>query len=95
MKDSSLSSQAEQSMPHLIQSHPRIVNAGTDAQQVEATQQSSGAGAGALDSVALVCLGRGYPEQVKPRMIAVISSCWMVPGLIGPAFAGIVVAALS
>lgn len=45
MKDFSLSSQAEQSMPHLIQFHPRIVNLGTDAQQVEATQQSPGAGA--------------------------------------------------
>src|SRR5215470_7492557 len=47
MKDISLSSQAEQSMPHLIQFHPVIVNPGTDAQQVEATQQSPGAGAGA------------------------------------------------
>jgi glucans biosynthesis protein C len=47
MKDFSLSSQAEQSMPHLIQFHPGIVKLGTDAQQVEATQQSPGAGAGA------------------------------------------------
>src|SRR5512135_779903 len=47
MKDFSLSSQAEQSMPHVIQFHSRIVNPGTDAQQVEATQQSPGAGAGA------------------------------------------------
>jgi MFS family permease len=51
-----------------------------------------GLGAGILDSVAYVCLGRGYPEQVKPRMIAVFASCFVVPGLIGPAFAGIVVA---
>ncbi len=41
MKDFSLSSQAEQSMPHLIQFHPGIVNPGTDA------QQSPGTGAGA------------------------------------------------
>jgi glucans biosynthesis protein C len=47
MKNFSLSSQAEQSMPHLIQFHPGIVNLGKDAQQVEATQQSPGAGAGA------------------------------------------------
>src|SRR5215471_13117181 len=47
MKDFSVSSQAEQSMPNLIQFHPRIVNLGTDAQQVEATQQSPDAGAGA------------------------------------------------
>jgi peptidoglycan/LPS O-acetylase OafA/YrhL len=47
MKDFSLSSQAEQSMPDLIQFHPRIVNPGIDAQQMETTQQSPGAGAGA------------------------------------------------
>jgi surface polysaccharide O-acyltransferase-like enzyme len=46
MKDFSPSSQAKQSMPHLIQFHLGIVNPGTDAQQVEATQQSSGARAG-------------------------------------------------
>ena len=42
-----MSSQAEQSMSHLNQSHPRIVNPGTDVQQVESTQQSPGDGAGA------------------------------------------------
>jgi MFS family permease len=49
-----------------------------------------GFGAGIIISVAYVCLGRGYPEEVKPRMIAVLSSAWVVPGLIGPALAGIV-----
>src|SRR5215467_14881835 len=47
MKDFSLSSHAEQSMSQLIQFHPAIVDPGTDAQQVEATQQSPSAGAGA------------------------------------------------
>ena len=47
MKDFSLSSQAEQSMPHLIQFHAGIVNLGKGAQQVEAIQHSPGAGAGA------------------------------------------------
>lgn len=42
-----MSSQAEESMPHQIQSYPRIVDPDTDAQQVAATQQSPGAGAGA------------------------------------------------
>src|SRR5712692_2995900 len=49
-----------------------------------------GFGAGLLSSVAFVCVGRGYPEEVKPRMLAVLSSAWVVPGLIGPALAGIV-----
>ena len=49
-----------------------------------------GLGAGIIASVVYVCVGRGYPEQVKPRMIAILSSAWVVPGLIGPALAGIV-----
>jgi MFS family permease len=49
-----------------------------------------GFGAGLLASVAFVCVGRGYPEAVKPRMLAVLSSAWVVPGLIGPALAGVV-----
>jgi MFS family permease len=49
-----------------------------------------GLGAGVITSVAYVCLGRGYPEQVKPQMIAILASAWVVPGLIGPALAGII-----
>jgi surface polysaccharide O-acyltransferase-like enzyme len=57
MEDFSLSSQAEQLMPHLIQFHSRIVNPGMDALQVEATQQSPGAGAGAR--------GKPAPPEAK------------------------------
>jgi MFS family permease len=49
-----------------------------------------GLGAGIIASVAYVCVGRGYPESVKPRMLAVLSSAWIVPGVIGPALAGII-----
>ena len=49
-----------------------------------------GLGAGIIGSVAYVCVGRGYPEEVKPRMLAVLSSAWVMPGLIGPALSGIV-----
>jgi MFS family permease len=49
-----------------------------------------GFGAGLLFSIAFVCVGRGYPEAVKPRMLAVLSSAWVVPGLVGPALAGII-----
>lgn len=49
-----------------------------------------GLGAGSIASVTYVCLGRGYPEQVKPRMIAILASAWVVPGLIGPSFAAVI-----
>jgi MFS family permease len=54
-----------------------------------------GLGSGILASVAYVCLGRGYPERLKPQMIAILSSAWVVPGLVGPALAGIVALALG
>src|SRR5689334_15928773 len=49
-----------------------------------------GFGAGVISSVAYIGIGRGYPESAKPRMLAVLSSAWVVPGLIGPALAGVI-----
>src|SRR6266571_662257 len=49
-----------------------------------------GFGAGILVSVTYACVGQGYPEQLKPRMVAILASAWIVPGLIGPALAGII-----
>src|SRR5271157_4133423 len=48
MKDFSLSSQTEQSIPQVHASNPRSVDPATDAQQVETTQQSTGDEAGAI-----------------------------------------------
>ncbi len=49
-----------------------------------------GFGAGILVSVIYACVGQGYPEHVKPRMVAMLASAWVIPGLIGPALAGII-----
>ncbi len=49
-----------------------------------------GFGAGILVSVIYACVGQGYPEQLKPRMVAMLASAWVIPGLIGPALAGII-----
>jgi MFS family permease len=46
-----------------------------------------GFGAGAISSVAYVAVARGYDESEKPRMLALLSSAWVLPGLIGPAVA--------
>jgi MFS family permease len=48
-----------------------------------------GLGGGAITSVAYVAIGRGYPESVKPRMLALLSTAWVVPGLVGPGAAGL------
>ena len=47
-----------------------------------------GAGAGAVPAVAYVGIRRGYPEGLRPQMFAILSTAWVVPGLLGPAIAG-------
>jgi MFS family permease len=47
-----------------------------------------GLGAGAIPAIAYVAIGRAYPSRLQPRMFAVISSAWVIPGIAGPAIAG-------
>jgi MFS family permease len=44
-----------------------------------------GVGAGAVPSVAYAAIGRSLPEALRARMMAVLSTAWVVPGLAGPA----------
>jgi MFS family permease len=49
-----------------------------------------GLGAGAVPAVAYATIGRSYPEALRPRVFAVLSTAWVVPGLIGPALSALV-----
>jgi MFS family permease len=49
-----------------------------------------GLGAGLVGAIGYVAIGRGYPDRLRPRMLAVQSSAWVVPGLVGPGLAGLV-----
>ncbi|MGE0599306.1 MAG: MFS transporter [Dehalococcoidia bacterium] len=49
-----------------------------------------GLGGGALPAVVYVVIGRGYPESLRPRMLAMLATAWVVPGFIGPAIGGAV-----
>lgn len=49
-----------------------------------------GFGGAAVPTVAFVAIGRAYPEATRARMFAAMSTAWVVPGLIGPAIAGLV-----
>jgi MFS family permease len=51
---------------------------------------AQGFGAGALSSVAYVAVARGYASADQPRMLALLASAWVVPGLIGPVAAAAV-----
>jgi MFS family permease len=56
---------------------------------VVAGRAIQGFGSGALGSVVYASIARAYPPSAAPRMIALVSSAWVVPGLIGPALAGV------
>ena len=47
-----------------------------------------GFGAGCISAVSYVTVARAYPERLRPRLLALLSSAWVVPALIGPAIAG-------
>src|ERR1700677_3550199 len=44
-----------------------------------------GVGAGAAPSVAYAVIGRSLPVTLRARMMAVLSTAWVAPGLAGPA----------
>lgn len=44
-----------------------------------------GIGAGAVPAVAYVAIGRCLPDRLRARMMAVLSTAWVAPGLAGPA----------
>jgi MFS family permease len=54
-----------------------------------------GLGAGVVPAVAYVAISRAYPEGCRPRMFAVLSTAWVVPGLAGPAIAALVATAVG
>jgi MFS family permease len=54
-----------------------------------------GLGAGAIPPIAYVAIGRAMPDELRPRMFAVLSTAWVLPGVIGPALAGAIAVATS
>jgi MFS family permease len=50
-----------------------------------------GFGAGLLVVALYVVAGHAYPAQLRPRLFAAFSTGWVVPSLVGPAIAGLIV----
>jgi MFS family permease len=48
---------------------------------------AQGMGAGVIPAVAYTTVGRSYPAAMRPRVFAVFSSAWVIPGVVGPAAA--------
>ncbi len=47
-----------------------------------------GLGAGAVFTLGYATIGLAYPEHLRARVLAAVSSAWVVPGLVGPSVAG-------
>ena len=54
-----------------------------------------GFGAGGIAPVAYVAIARVLPEGLRPKMFAVLSTAWVLPGVIGPALSGLIAEHLS
>jgi MFS family permease len=44
-----------------------------------------GLGAGAVPAVAYVAINRSLPDRLRPKMMAMLSTAWVAPGIAGPA----------
>ena len=49
-----------------------------------------GFGGGAVAPTAYVAIGRYLPSSLQPRMFAMLSTAWVVPGIIGPSIAALI-----
>ena len=49
-----------------------------------------GFGAGLLYTVAYASIAQVYTVDLQPRMLATLSSAWVIPGLVGPGLAGLI-----
>lgn len=47
-----------------------------------------GLGTGVIPPVAYAAIGRAFAERARARMFALLSTAWVLPGLIGPAVSG-------
>ncbi|HJU57156.1 MAG TPA: MFS transporter [Actinomycetota bacterium] len=49
-----------------------------------------GIGGGGLYVVSLASVAKTYPERIRPRVMALLASMWILPGLLGPSFGAII-----
>lgn len=47
-----------------------------------------GLGGGAVMAASVVAIARGYPDALRARMLALTSSMWILPAVVGPAISG-------
>ncbi|MFO1494018.1 MAG: MFS transporter [Lysobacterales bacterium] len=50
-----------------------------------------GLGSGAMGVALYVTVGRWYPAELRPRLFALFAAAWVLPAIIGPGLAGLIV----
>ncbi|WP_229868805.1 MFS transporter [Streptomyces inusitatus] len=68
-----------------------VSGASTSIWQLAAGRFLDGLAAGMVAVAINTAIGQAYPERLRPRALALMSTCWIVPSLIGPPLAGLVV----
>ncbi|PWU48024.1 MFS transporter, partial [Micromonospora globispora] len=56
-----------------------------------ASRVVQGFGSGLLSVALYVIVGQAYPEELRRRVFAAFAAAWVVPSLVGPAVAGLIV----
>jgi MFS family permease len=54
-----------------------------------------GLGGGAINTALYAAVDLAYPDALRPRMMALLSTAWILPTLLGPALAGVIADALN
>lgn len=49
-----------------------------------------GIGGGGLYTVSLAAVAKTYPERIRPRVMALLASMWILPGLFGPVIGSVI-----
>jgi MFS family permease len=49
-----------------------------------------GVGGGGLYVVSLATVAKTYPERIRPRVMALLASMWILPGLVGPSVGALI-----
>nr|EIF93873.1 major facilitator superfamily permease [Streptomyces tsukubensis NRRL18488] len=64
----------------------------TTVWQLAAGRFLEGMAAGMVAVAVNTAIAHSFPDRLRPRALALMSTCWIVPSLIGPPIAGLVVA---
>ncbi|MFF3394001.1 MFS transporter [Streptomyces sp. NPDC002669] len=64
--------------------------ASTSVWQLAAGRFVDGVAGGMIAVAVNAAIGQAYPERLRPRALALMSACWIVPSLVGPPLAGLV-----